>query len=86
MPGLECGQHFAHVAADASDDSNSTTGQFRFQRLRDAGADQCANAKLRKSLNPIIGCGFVHRLHLAGNLSAVSPFEQQQLPGNVKDR
>jgi hypothetical protein len=85
-PSNESSQHLLDVAADSGDYTNPMIGQARFQRLRDAGANQRFNADSRHFSSTLIGRGFAHHLLRSGNLSAIGQFDQQQLPGNVKDR
>jgi len=85
-PGNKCGQHFFHVAADAGDYPNPTVGQTRFQRLRDAGANQRPDADFRQVLRSLVNRAFFDKPFLSGNLSTIGQFDQQQLPSNVKDR
>ena len=84
-PSNECSQHFFHVAADAGDYPNPTVGQTRFQRLRDAGANQRPDAEFRQVLRSFVSRVPFDKPLLSGNLSTVGQFDQQELPGNVKD-
>jgi len=79
-------QHLLHVAADPSDDSNPSTSQTHFERLRDGSANQRLDAKLREPLNSPVGRSFVERPLLSSNLPAVRKFDQQELPGHIEDR
>jgi hypothetical protein len=85
-PGNKCGEHFFHITADTGDYPNPTVSHTRFQRLRNAGANQRFNAEFCQLSRTLVGRGFVHHLLLSGNFPAIGQFDQQQLPGNVKDR
>jgi hypothetical protein len=84
--GNERRQHFLDVAADCGDDPNATIIQPGLKRLRDSGTDQRFNAKFRQQAGAFLGRGVAENMLMAGNLTAVGQFDQQQLPGNVKDR
>jgi hypothetical protein len=82
----KCGEHFLDAAANAGKHANSAAGQHRFQRLRDTGANQRSDAKFRQFLRALVSRIFFDEPFTSGNLSAIGQFDQQQLPGNIKDR
>jgi hypothetical protein len=82
----ECGKHFLDAAADAGNHTNSAAGQYGFQRLRDAGANQRFDAKFRQFLCSLVNRIFFDEPFISGNFSAIGQFDQQQLPSNIKDR
>jgi hypothetical protein len=53
--------------------------------LRYAGAEQRFHAKFCQLPRSLIGCAFLDGAGLSGSFLPVGQFDQQQLPGNVKD-